>query len=92
MYEVNDWRTDNWAGHKPVAWSDGSNLKFPRTMREAGISFDFNTEPEEVSHAFQNYAVMLVIGVLLGMAVVSDVAQFIEHVIDLYHQCVGLLK
>lgn len=32
-----DWRTDNWAGHKPVSYRyNDRNLYFPRTTKEIG--------------------------------------------------------
>jgi hypothetical protein len=32
-----DWRTDNWAGHKPTKYQyNDPNLHFPRSTREIG--------------------------------------------------------
>ena len=35
---MNDWRTDNWAGHRDPA-SNPNNHRFPHSAREAGLYY-----------------------------------------------------
>ena len=91
MYNQPDWRTDNWAGNKPTWWRDGSDVKFPRSMREAGIPHHFDAVEEEMSQA-PNYFAIFLMGILFGGLVITDIAGFVEHIINLYQQCIGLLK
>ena len=43
-----DWRTDNWAGHKPTKWNyNDPNMHFPRSTKEIGWG---NYEPSFKGH------------------------------------------
>lgn len=77
---VPDWRTDNWAGHKPTSYRyNDPNLHFPRSTRDVGWGW-FRMLDEnipEVENRYTIYQIMLfVIGVFIICAIVPEIREF----------------
>lgn len=82
---MNDWRTDNWAGHYPVH-SDPRNYRFARHLREfdhyATYNFDGMTlEDVEVSP----WKVMIsLIVIITTLSFMPDIINVLTHLHEYY--------
>jgi hypothetical protein len=63
----NDWRTDNWAGHRDVG-RDPNNYRFPRTSREAGIGEYYSSRDDDEITVCGVCIVLAVIAILFGIS------------------------
>lgn len=76
---MNDWRTDNWAGHYPVH-SDPRNYRFARHLREfdhyATYNFDGpgHSVEDNSTHVFRTLIFLVIIlSILANLDIIIDV-------------------
>jgi len=87
-----DWRTDNWAGHKPTFWKYGRdyrNCQFPRTGKEAFGPLWDDAVPDEVTNDnldnFLNFKLPMgaILLIILLIVILSFVVPGIRQVLVL---------